>query len=126
MALVKEWFSTHVATQGSRGTTARDTEIIHIDWRNPGTGSYAISFIICDNVVIVTGDCGDAIYGFTQPPTLQKLATFDWHYFTHKCVASETGRNYTQKIQGIKQPVTNIRAIAHFVGLQMAIKQLGL
>lgn len=117
--LAREWFRDHQA----RFEMNSDAMTI-IEWRRPDTGNYCMKFTIFGHYVVVTGDVGDAIYAFTQPITLDKLKTFDWHYFVHKCVASETGRNYTMKVPGIKSPVANCRAIGHFVGLQMAIKQL--
>ena len=118
-----EWFAKHEATclvpleRGERPTV--------IEWRKPSDSNYAMTFFIWRNRVIVTGDVGDAVYAWPcSELTIEQLATFDWHYFAGKCVASETWRDYTQKIPGVAAPVCNIRAIAHFVGLQMAIKQL--
>lgn len=110
----REWFKDHLATLSG------DT----IDWRRPSTSTYAIQYILKGGSVIVVGDVGDAIYRFGCKVDCEFLLQCDWHYFVHKCVASETGRLYVQKVEGIKRPVTNIRAIGHFVGLQMAIKQL--
>jgi hypothetical protein len=73
----------------------------------------------------VIGDVGDAIYNFGQEITLEKLKRFDWHYFASKCVASEMGRDYSMKIPGIARLVPNVRVIGHYIGLQMAIEQLG-
>ena len=121
-ALAAEWFKDHKAT--ATNFLAAENEGVQILWRKPDSGNYAVTFTIFGSYVIVTGDVGDAIYGFGQLITLEKLQTFDWHYFIHKCCASETGRNYTMKMPGIKSPVPNCRAIGHYVGLQMAIKQL--
>lgn len=124
--IVNEWFTDHRATCRATGDIL-DIEWqnpLDIHWRRPDTGNYAMCFIIHRNVVIVTGDVGDAIYGFSQPLTMARLVTFDWHYFWGKCMASETGRKYEQKVPGIKYPVPNVRAIGHFTGLQMAIRQL--
>lgn len=118
MVLANEWFAEHKAT------AIVSPECTMIEWRKPDTGNYAMDFIIKRNHVIVTGDVGDAIYSFGSMITMEGLQRFDWHYFINKCVASETGRNYTMKVPGIKNPVPNVRAIAHYVGLQMAIKQL--
>ena len=122
-ALATEWFRDHVATKFSFTEPVFKSTITVLDFHRPGTGNYAMTFIITARSVVVSGDVGDAIYAFTGEINLAKLATFDWHYFVHKCVASETGRNYEQKVPGIKHMVPNIRAIAHWVGLQMAIKQ---
>ena len=121
--LASEWFLIHVA-KFIGANRLSELEPVVIEWRRPETSNYAMRYIITGNYVIVTGDVGEAIYGFGQNLTLEMLTKFDWHYFINKCCASETGRNYTMKIPGIKSPVPNCRAIAHFVGLQMAIKQL--
>lgn len=116
-----EWFRDHIATESpSNGT------LLRIDWRRPCSSAYAIQYIITSGSVIVIGDVGDAIYRFGCTLDFKFLKQCDWHYFTNKCVSSETGRKYTMKVDGIKRPIVNIRAIGHFVGLQMAIKQLEL
>ena len=120
--LAAEWFKNHSATAFQSGNGG--SKLTVIDWRKPDTGNYAMRFTVSQNCVVVTGDVGDAIYCFTGEIDLEKLASFDWHYFVNKCVASETGRHYTMKVPGIKYPVPNVRAIGHWVGLQMALKQL--
>ena len=117
--LATEWFAKHQAT-----LVAQDQNVTIIDWRRPDTGNYAMRFIITGYYVIVTGDVGEAIYGIGQGLTPKQLLSFDWGYFTSKCCASETGRDYTMKVPGIKGPVPNVRAIGHYLGLQMALKQL--
>lgn len=118
--LAREWFSNHIASSMPLpiGTV--------IDWRRRDTSNYAMRYIITNGYVIVTGDVGDAIYWFGGELTYEKLLSFDWHYFVHKCCASEKGRSYEMKVPGIKYPVPNVRAIGHFIGLQMAIQQLSL
>jgi len=116
---VEEWFATHKAR-----FIIHTPEYTGIEWKRQNEWPYAMLYTITSGNVIVTGDVGDAIYGFGAKLTFEMLKRFDWHYFVNKCVASETGRSYTMKAQGIRQPVTNIRAIAHYVGLQKAIKQL--
>jgi hypothetical protein len=119
--MVAEWFKDHKATPVSDWRTPHPNII---DWRRPDTSNYAMRFIISGGHVIVVGDVGDAIYGFGSVLTFEFLAGTDWHYFWGKCVASETGRRYEQKVDGISRPVINIRAIAHHTGLQMAIRQI--
>lgn len=119
----KEWFSSHVASIPADRIFS-NIEPYVINWRSPDTGNYAMQFIIHRNYLVVLGDVGEAVYGWGQPLTLEFLKNCDWHYFAGKCVASETGRNYTMKVLGIKSPVVNVRAIGHHLGLQMAITQL--
>lgn len=82
--------------------------------------------MINGNYVVVVGDVGEAVYciGSNGLLTPEMLISYDWHYFWQKCVASETGQSYEQKIDGVNVPVINVRAIAHLVGLQMACKIL--
>ena len=122
--LAQEWFQYHHADYYLYTESKTNSTITVINWRRPGTGNYAMQFMMTNNCVIVVGDVGDAIYGFGCNLTLEWLAKIDWHYFTNKCVASETGRDYSMKVQGISHKVPNVRAIGHFVGLQMAIKQI--
>lgn len=116
--LAAEWFKDHKAALSSMG------DILIIDWRRPTTSIYAVRYLIHGRYIIVTGDLGEAIYAFGSILEIEMLPKFDWHYFIGKCVASETGRQYTMKVPGIKAPVPNCRAIAHYIGLQSAIKQL--
>lgn len=122
--LAREWFKDHVATQNHYGQDALGADVRVINWRRPNTSNYAVRFILIGGYVLVTGDVGEAVYGFGCPVTFDFLAQCDWHYFINKCCASETGRDYTMKIPGVKSPVPNVRAIAHYVGLLAAIKQL--
>lgn len=120
--LIAEWFKDHKAKVV---IASPDTSgVVAIDWKRDNTWDYGCRFIISYNVLLVHGDLGEAAYAISGNMTLAKLRTFDWHYFWGKCTASETGRRYEQKIEGVKNPVVNIRAIAHFTGLQMAIGQL--
>ena len=122
--LAAEWFREHKARLYMLHADSTQEGFTVIEWRRQDHSNYAMQFTIMRNYVVVTGDVGDAIYCFGCELTLEKLASFDWAYFVGKCVASETGRDYTMKVPGIKHPVANVRAIGHFVGLKMAIKQL--
>ncbi len=119
---IAEWFSNHEAQ--CRPVLNSDRKIFIIEWRRPDVSDYWMRFTIDSGYVIVTGDVGEAIYGFHRDVTLEDFLSFDWHYFTGKCCASETGRQYTQKVPGIKTPVVNIRALGHHAGLQMALRKL--
>lgn len=123
-AMAREWFTGHVATDNNFGVDALGSEVRVINWRRPDTGSYSIKFILVGRYVIATGDLGEAVYGFGCAVSSEFLLKCDWHYFINKCVASETGRHYTMKVPGINRPVPNVRALAHFIGLQMSLKQL--
>ena len=122
--LADEWFVDHVAKMTMTRFDHDGQVIIMIDWKRPDTYNYSVRYLIDGGMIIVTGDLGDAIYGFGQRLTFDKILQLDWHYFIHKCCASETGRNYEMKVTGIKHPVPNVRAIAHYVGLRKAIEQL--
>ena len=121
---VNEWFKDHQATVIGGDAFAWSNGLTQIAWKRPNTSNYGVQYTVFGGYVVVTGDLGDAIYAVSSVLTFDRLLQLDWHYFWNKCVASEKGREYTQKVPGIKSPVPNIRAIAHFVGLQSAIKQL--
>ena len=64
-----------------------------LDFRKPGTNTYAIRFICLDGKVYVSGDIGDAIYSNYGPGWLLKdWATVELDYFAEKCDASGRGR----------------------------------
>jgi len=122
--LTAQWFKEHKAIRTSLASPyGLSVEII--TWQQPGTSNYGVQYMVNNNCVIVTGDLGSAIYCIgNRPLTLEMLPLYDWHYFVNKCVASETGRDYVEKIKGVSGTVPNYRAIAHYIGLQMALKQL--
>lgn len=171
----KEWFKDHQAALIAQQLVVDDAAVI--EWKKPGRWNYGMRFIIHRFWLIVVGDLGEAVYGWGQDVTLDFLAQINFDYFHGKCVASETGREFTmfnrelgyklacewltnnpgahEEIHNLgptlaKEEVADIasrlyqrtgdseiasmitgwyesphvRAIAHFVGLQMAIKQL--
>lgn len=124
-----EWFKNHEVSYQLKNPQSEADKgwfkpVMFIYFKRPNTWEYGIQFTIYGGYVTVTGDLGDAIYGFGCDLNLMMLQKFDWHYFIGKCCASETGREYTMKIPGVGESVPNIRAIAHYDALQMAISKI--
>lgn len=85
----ENWFKDHEAT-----IEHHNENLTTITWRKKGTSIYYISYIIRYNTLFVTGDVGDAVYGWPDRISLEWLAGCDIHYFNGKCAASESGRGY--------------------------------
>lgn len=65
-----------------------------IVWKRPGSGIFAIHYLLYHSVLFVTGDLGEAVYRWSQPISVPFLAGCNIDYFESKCVASESGREY--------------------------------
>jgi hypothetical protein len=68
------------------------------NYRKPNSSDGYMKIIVTGYNVIVSGDYGDAIYGYFSTPQygLEWLASLNIGYFNGKCEASEVGRNYTE------------------------------
>jgi hypothetical protein len=87
----QECFSHHIATLRCEG----DTTVLL--WRNPKSRLYLIEYrLLPQGVLVVTGDCGAAIYTWYRALTFAAIATFHLNYFAEKCEASEAGLNYRE------------------------------
>lgn len=64
--------------------------------KKPGTRIYRIDYIIRDNILFVSGDCGEAIYQWSSDINLEFLAICGLDYFKGKCRASEVGQDFRQ------------------------------
>lgn len=82
-------FKDHKAVLGS----SEQLGIQKLNWRKPGTGIYGISYLIHGPYLIVTGDCGEAVYQWSQNITFDFVAGCDIGYFHSKCEASDKGRH---------------------------------
>jgi hypothetical protein len=87
---LEEEFSKHVATIEQEG------DVTKIRWQQPGTWCFAVKYIITDNVLMVYGDLGEAVYVWGSPISLQFLSTLGIDYFASKCMASEEGQGYRE------------------------------
>jgi hypothetical protein len=87
---VKEWFRDHIVTNYDEN---EKTGLIRITWKKPGSGTYAIVYIIDTHTarLSVVGDLGEAIYGWSGSISLNFIAGCDLHYFNSKCLASSCG-----------------------------------
>jgi hypothetical protein len=84
-----DWFKDHKAN-----IELFDPEAIIIKWAKPGTGIYAVTYIIRNNYLYVSGDIGEAVYCWSSAISPQFLSTLNLDYFASKCQASEAGRGY--------------------------------
>ena len=75
----EHWFANHKATLRDY-VDAEGNTITVIDWRKPGTGVFAIRYILDSNYLSVTGDAGDAIYQLTEKAELKHLAHYGMDY----------------------------------------------
>jgi len=78
-------FKNHIITEEGNGW---------VMWHKSDTGINLIRYHVHKNILIVTGDLGDAVYQFGEAITLDWLAGCDLGYLASKCYASENGRGY--------------------------------
>jgi hypothetical protein len=68
-----------------------------LKWAKADGSNYSrVDYILHRNTLLVYGDLGDAVYSWSEAITLKFLADCDFGYFSGKCQASETGRNYVE------------------------------
>ena len=86
--IIRDDFKNHVATfrEWTDGKGAGAT----IEWANPKSGQYRITYLIHGYFLMVYGDCGEAIYSWPAPNcvdrlTLEWLADCELPYFAGKC-----------------------------------------
>lgn len=92
---VRGWFKDHQSTFAEH--VVRDPErwnVETLEWAKPGTGVYAIRYVIMGPVLFVWGDLESAVYRWSSPITWEFLAGCDLQYFEGKCEASPKGRDY--------------------------------
>jgi hypothetical protein len=98
----ERWFKDHRSTFLSpepftiplAGAVNDGQNAIAILWRNPESWNYGCHFIIHRNFLCVTGDIGEAVYGWGERLQLPFLAGINFGYFLEKCCASENGRDF--------------------------------
>jgi hypothetical protein len=75
---IKRWFSDHVATLTKLG----DIEIL--DWRKPDTYIFGVRYVFDGCHMYVSGDCGEAVFWFSERAYPQRIATYSLDYFDEK------------------------------------------
>ena len=93
-----KWFKDHKAN-----LTSQIPNLFEATWQyalvlrfaNPKSWNYGCHFIIHRRWLTVVGDIGEATYEWSQDISLNFLASLDFGYFFGKCVASESGRKFT-------------------------------
>lgn len=76
-----------------------------LEWKKPGSSTYAIWYVRQYGTLMVFGDCYEAIYqwSYERDISLQWMAECDEGYFVSKCRASSHGRSsYTWDSQAAK------------------------
>jgi hypothetical protein len=75
------WFKDHKATLTKQG------DLIVIDWRKPGTCTFAVRYVFDGRFLYVTGDIGEAVFKFSESGYLVSQ-DYALDYFTEKMTAS--------------------------------------
>lgn len=88
----EEWFKDHKATFIC--PPGADRNITIINWAKPGTWIYGIRFMIHAQWLIAIGDCGEAVYQWSDIIDLKFLGGINFDYFHGKCRAADTGRKF--------------------------------
>lgn len=92
--LVTSWFKDHIVEGNEIYQFCPGRVIEMLTWRKPGTSIYRIDYTRRSNILMITGDVGDAIYTWGEVHDLRWISTCDLQYFASKCQASEVGRRY--------------------------------
>ncbi len=94
--IINHWFKEHkreIEWQTQAPIGPGDMEFLR--WRKPGTCIYGVDYLRLSNLLYVSGDLGEAIYGgWDKGYPLEWIAGLNLDYFAQKCQASETGREY--------------------------------
>lgn len=85
--MARDAFKNHEAT-----VTNLDERTQILTWAAPGSSMYSAEYIIRRNVLIVLGDMGNAIYMWSAPISIEKLAAYSLDYFAGKIQASPSGQ----------------------------------
>lgn len=85
----ERWFPNHEANDHNMdGVLSEYEELI---WKEPGTTTYYIHYVRRDGTLYVSGDCGSAVYRWSDVAPLEWIAGLDYSYFAGKCEASYNG-----------------------------------
>jgi len=86
---LQDMFKKHEATY-----KVIDDGFVVLVWREPGTMTSMINYIIHGATLMVYGDHYEAIYRWSLPISFQFLAGCELGYFHEKCCASPEGRQW--------------------------------
>ena len=94
----EHWFANHKATLRDY-VDAEGNTITVIDWREPGTGVFAIRYILDRHYLSVTGDAGHAIYRLDEKAELKHLAHDSMEYmFSQLLCADDSGIEFDSDV----------------------------
>ncbi|MDD5589420.1 MAG: hypothetical protein PHP92_05170 [Candidatus Nanoarchaeia archaeon] len=82
-----EWFKWH---KTNINKVNEDITIIEFD---NGTSYYYVKIIMDNNLVIITGDIGEAIYKLTEKSSIESIAKYDIAYFSSKLTTMSRGKD---------------------------------
>lgn len=78
-----DWFAHHqMDVLNDTGANA------HVAWHVPGSFQYGMHLLAADNHLVITGDLGDAVYGFNDRIAFDRLSG-DVYYLNEKLTAIE-------------------------------------
>lgn len=91
-------FIDHESQNFNRHRATRVTEN-EIEFKEPGTFHYRVNYLLKKDLLIVSGDLGYAIYGFSlvgesEKFTLERIAKMDVQYFHGKCICCNCGDKF--------------------------------
>ena len=92
---IAEWFKEHVASR-TKMADGNGNEVDMLIWAEPGITTYKMVFIHHKNMLMVYGDLGEAVYGWSSLNSLEWIAACEIGYFASKCEASEYGWQYRE------------------------------
>ena len=87
-------FKEHQIAEYSIVDTPGGTKIELLRWRKPGTGIYAITYLVIGNTLYVSGDCYEATYVWSSAVSLEWISGMHQQYFASKCMAAPQGRDF--------------------------------
>lgn len=74
-----DWFKDHIASYEKLNDS-----VSILNWQRPGTSFYKIRYVLDNNRIYISGDCGEAVYVLTEKASLDRLYQYDITYFTGK------------------------------------------
>ncbi len=90
-AELERMFKDHIATLQQHGP------IEYLRWKKPDTGIFSIRYYLHGGILMINGDCGDAIlqwnHSESDPKSLAWIAECNFGYYASKLQASAYGRD---------------------------------
>lgn len=84
--ITHDWFKEHIATVAQYG------ELQVLDWHKPGTNIFRVRYVFDGSKMYVSGDLGEAVFGFSQVVNVPIVAHYSLDYFEEKMRAFTDAR----------------------------------